>query len=44
MNRYLNDLNNYLKRNKLKLNKQEQQAILKAYNKALRIKVIWQIK
>lgn len=34
MNRYLNDLNNYLKRNKLKLNKQEQQAILKAYNKA----------
>ena len=31
---YLKDLNNYLKRSKLKLNKQEQQAILKAYNKA----------
>ena len=34
MSRYLKDLNNYLKRNKLKLNKREQQAILKAYNKA----------
>lgn len=34
MSRYLKDLNNYLKRNKLKLNKREQQVILKAYNKA----------
>ena len=34
MSRYLKGSNNYLKRNKLKLNKQEQQAILKVYNKA----------
>ena len=34
MNKYIKDLNNYLKRSKLKLNKEEQQAILKVYNKA----------
>ena len=34
MSKYIKDLDNYLKRDKLKLNKQEQQEILKAYNRA----------
>ena len=34
MSKYIKDLDNYLKKDKLKLNKQEQQEILKAYNRA----------
>ena len=34
MSKYIKDLDNYLKRDKLKLNKQEQQEILKAYKEA----------
>ena len=32
--KYLRDLDNYMKRYKLKLNKKEQQEILKAYTRA----------